>query len=197
MAWRRIAAGGHRAMPWKNGGGSTAEIAIGPQGASVADAFDWRLSIATVAQDGPFSAFPGYDRLITLLAGRGMELRFDGAGRHTLEVPFRPLPFAGECRTECRLIDGACEDLNLMVARDRLAYRYDVLRPGAPWRLGARGALRLLFLFRGSARLDVTALGPRDTVVVDPPDDPPPIEPGPDALALLMLLSPAGQAAER
>jgi len=57
----------HKRMPWKNGGGETVEIAISPQGAGLAD-FDWRVSMATVASDGPFSVFPGIDR--TLDPGR-------------------------------------------------------------------------------------------------------------------------------
>ena len=52
-------------MPWKNGGGVTSELARSPQ----ADEFDWRLSVAEVATDGPFSQFPGIDRLLVLLSG--------------------------------------------------------------------------------------------------------------------------------
>ncbi|MBM7325185.1 HutD family protein, partial [Agrobacterium sp. S2] len=48
-------------MPWKNGGGVTTEIIVHPAKASMAD-FDWRISMANVAQDGPFSIFPGVDR---------------------------------------------------------------------------------------------------------------------------------------
>ena len=59
--------------PWKNGGGSTREIACWPQGADM-DSFGWRVSIATIAQAGPFSAFPGINRQIMLLAGDGVQL---------------------------------------------------------------------------------------------------------------------------
>ncbi len=52
----------YRRMPWKNGSGETAEIAIWPDGVAL-DAFDWRISMARVAADGPFSAFAGVDRL--------------------------------------------------------------------------------------------------------------------------------------
>ena len=51
------------AAPWKNGGGCTTEIAIAPPGASL-DAFEWRISLATIAASGPFSAFPGVDRTL-------------------------------------------------------------------------------------------------------------------------------------
>ncbi len=61
-------------MPWKNGAGRTTEIAVYPPGASL-DAFLWRVSIADVERDGPFSRFPGIDRTIVLLEGGGMRLR--------------------------------------------------------------------------------------------------------------------------
>eukprot|EP01042_Synura_sphagnicola_P007286 gene7286-9332_t len=34
-------------MPWKNGGGTTTEMAVAPEGASLND-FDWRISMAHV-----------------------------------------------------------------------------------------------------------------------------------------------------
>jgi len=43
------------AMTWKNGGGVTREIICQPLGAGMDD-FDWRVSIAHIASDGPFSA---------------------------------------------------------------------------------------------------------------------------------------------
>ena len=49
-----------RPAPWKNGGGSTTEIAVWPNGAGL-DEFDWRISLATITQSGPFSFFPGID----------------------------------------------------------------------------------------------------------------------------------------
>lgn len=192
MAWHRIEPARHRIMPWRNGAGSTAEIAIGPTGASIAGRFDWRLSLATVAQDGPFSAFPGYDRVIALLAGPGMELELDGGERHRLDRPFAPFAFAGERAVRCRLLGGTCEDLNLMVARDRLVHETTVLGPGGAWSMDpAREATRLLFLFRGSAMADGrVAIAPRDTVVVGPGEDAPRIVAAPAALALLAVLAP-------
>ena len=56
-----------RTTPWKNGGGSTTEIAVEPSGASL-DTFAWRISVARVAADGPFSEFPGIDRTLAVLA---------------------------------------------------------------------------------------------------------------------------------
>ena len=58
---RVLRAADYPRMPWKNGGGETAEILVEPAGAPL-DSFDWRLSMARVAADGPFSLFPGVER---------------------------------------------------------------------------------------------------------------------------------------
>ena len=62
-------------VPWRNGGGVTREVATGGSGE---EGFDWRISIADVEVPGPFSAFPGLDRTITLVGGERMDLVIDG-----------------------------------------------------------------------------------------------------------------------
>ena len=62
---------------WKNGGGVTREIVASPEGAPL-DAFDWRVSLADVSADGPFSSFPGVDRTLTVVEGAGMDLMVGG-----------------------------------------------------------------------------------------------------------------------
>ena len=97
--------------PWRNGGGSTRGLAAAPAGASVAD-FDWRVSIADVAADGPFSAFPGIARVIMLIDGPEMVLTVDGR-THRLG-PHDALAFPGAAETTCRVPSGPTRDLNLM-----------------------------------------------------------------------------------
>ena len=104
-------------QPWKNGAGLTREIAVGPRGAGHAD-FDWRISLAEVAADAPFSAFPGIDRCITLLRGAGMRLASsDGSVDHRLDQPLAPFRFSGSLALNATLIDGACSDFNVMTRR--------------------------------------------------------------------------------
>ena len=119
----------YRRMPWKNGAGRTTELASFPAGA-VLDAFDWRVSIADVDRDGPFSTFPGIDRTIVLLAGAGM--RLGGGGRAvTLRAPYEPHAFSGDDAIECTLIDGPVRDFNLMVRRGRATGEVAIVRGGA------------------------------------------------------------------
>lgn len=114
---------------WKNGAGTTREIAVEPSGAGTAD-FDWRLSLAEVEHDAPFSAFPGIDRCIVLLRGSGMALQpDDGTAAHELR-PLQPWSFAGERAVEARLSDGPCQDFNVMTRRGRWRADVRVLRHG-------------------------------------------------------------------
>ena len=114
--------------PWKNGGGATRELACWPLGAGI-DAFDWRVSVASVAASGPFSAYPGVDRQIMLLAGDGFHLQAPGGLLdHRLDQPWQPLAFAGELAVQCRLLGGASTDFNLMLRRGRWQGQLQVLR---------------------------------------------------------------------
>lgn len=102
--------------PWKNGGGITRQIACFPPDSGLED-FDWRLSTASVAQDGAFSPFPGIDRRLYILEGAGLDLGF---AAKTERLPLgRHIDFAGEAEVTGRLVDGPVTDFNIMVRRGR------------------------------------------------------------------------------
>ncbi len=103
--------------PWKNGGGSTRTLAVYPPGASLKD-FVWRVSLAEVAGSGPFSSFPGIDRMIALWSGNGMLLESPERPAHRLDRQLEPHEFAGEIRVQATLLAGLTTDFNLMVRRD-------------------------------------------------------------------------------
>ncbi len=112
---QHIKAETYRHMPWKNGGGETIEIAVFPEGAGT-DAFDWRVSMAAVASDGPFSGFLQIDRTLCLLTGHGICLQI-GRMTYTLDAKSPPLAFAGDVATTATLTDGPVTDLNVMTRR--------------------------------------------------------------------------------
>ncbi|HEY8026928.1 MAG TPA: HutD family protein [Burkholderiaceae bacterium] len=137
------------AVPWKNGGGVTRELACFPPGAGFDD-FTWRISIADVNATGPFSSFPGIDRIITLLDGDGMRLEFSDCKLHGLTEKLLPFSFPGEAQVHAELVGAPSRDFNLMLRRGRATGRVDVLRAsgiiasnnmliycvGGRWRLG-------------------------------------------------------------
>lgn len=134
-----------RVMPWKNGLGKTTEIAVEPEGAAIDD-FTWRVSIADVGASGPFSAFPGCDRVIVQLEGAPMTLVHDGVPTTlTRLVPHR---FAGEVETVGVLESPPARDFNVMVRRDRARAEVSVreLRAGesAPFTAGDANLVHVL-----------------------------------------------------
>lgn len=144
-----LAPADYRVMPWKNGGGTTREIIAHP---SDTTDFDWRLSIADIQVDGPFSSFPGYARTIMLLEGDGMRLHIDDAPAVTMNEKFRPLDFDGSSETYCTLTGGPIRDFNIISAKARITHTHQVIEhfPFAPASMA--GATILIFALRGSIR---------------------------------------------
>lgn len=162
-------------MPWKNGGGTTAEIALAPADADfAAGKFDWRLSLANIETDGPFSAFPGVDRTIMLVEGNGMVLTNAENVRMVLDRRYLPQDFPGEWSVDCRLLDGKVRDLNLMANRVRVRADWQVIaldRKAAP--VPAADTI-IAHALAGSFQLDgvgdrngPVALGTGDTLIAD------------------------------
>jgi hypothetical protein len=119
---RLIPAHDYRRERWRNGFGWTREIlrwssSVRPE---AADDWDWRLSIAEIERDGPFSTFDGVDRELVLLHGNGVRLRFDDGEVRDVEPPHGRVRFAGERTVSGELIDGPTHDFNLMWRRERI-----------------------------------------------------------------------------
>lgn len=117
MAVQKFAVDAIAPTPWKNGGGATREIAVWPPGAAM-ESFAWRISVADIADDGPFSAFPGVDRQIALLEGAGVHLQaHDDSFSHRLVRVGEPFAFSGDTAMHATLIDGPTRDFNVMTRR--------------------------------------------------------------------------------
>src|SRR5437763_703957 len=115
-----------RRMAWRNGAGRTTEIESHPRNAPL-DAFDWRISIADITRDAPFSRFPGIDRTIVMIAGAGVRLQ--GAGHDiSLQTPYKPYSFSGDVDMQCTLLGGPVRDFNLMLRRGRVNGKIAVVR---------------------------------------------------------------------
>ena len=99
-------------QPWKNGRGTTIELwRLEREGVLLA-----RLSRASVVEDGPFSLFPGIERNLTVLTGRGF--RLSGAGQDFRCDPLVPVAFAGDISLMAtETADMPSDDFNVMTAR--------------------------------------------------------------------------------
>ena len=129
------------AIPWKNGGGLTREVAVHPPGSGLAG-FDWRVSIAEVRTRGPFSSFPGVDRCLAVLEGT-LSLAISGRDVLTLRADTPPVHFPGEAAVSAEPLGEAVADLNVMTRRGRCGAHMSrtVVRGAAPLRFRPGTAL--------------------------------------------------------
>lgn len=163
---RVVGAADCRRMPWKNGGGETIEIAISPEGAGLDD-FDWRLSMARVESDGPFSSFPGVDRTLAVLEGEGIVLDVEGSIPFSLNRDSHPLSFPADLPTRAALVAGPITDLNLMTRRGKAVHTMRRLSVRADSNISVEADEFLLFCLSGAVRIgevDALHLGPFDTL---------------------------------
>ena len=152
---RVIRPSAYRVMPWKNGGGATTEIFANPPSGD----FDWRVSIATVNADGPFSTFIGYERHIMTLSGEGMVLDIGGTGKFILE-PFRPFSFSGDAQVQGSLLRGTVLDFNLIVRRDFGHGTLRVVESSAGDKLGSKKSSYLVYILHGTCKAGSYELEP-------------------------------------
>lgn len=154
-------------MPWKNAGGITHEIAVHPEGAGL-DGFGWRISMAEVAVDGPFSRFEGVDRSLAVLSGAGIRLcRPDGSGP-VVDAAAGPVRFRGEDAVTGRLVAGPVLDFNVMTRRGAWVHRLRSLTLPGPGTIAARAAITAICCREGALSLPGhgLTLGPRDCVLL-------------------------------
>lgn len=160
----------YRTMPWKNGGGETTEIAVAPSGAGLSD-FDWRVSMAKVSGDGPFSIFPGIDRTLCVLDGNGITLGMEEQGAVRLDPASAPLLFPADIAVSAQLTDGPIIDLNVMTRRNRLTHTVRRLHIEHRMTLSVTGMPVILLCHTGTMRVEgkthATQLGPLDCLLLE------------------------------
>jgi len=173
---RILRASDYRRMPWRNGGGTTTEIAIMPEGAALSgERFLYRISIAEVASDGPFSRFEGYDRHIMLLEGDGMTIDCGAHGTIDLRTRLVPRSFSGDWDVAGELVGGAVRDFNVIVDRARASASLVAREVVGPETLAVGAGERCIVYVLSGALASARA---GDTIVADAP----------------LLLSPVGRA---
>ncbi|PBC01597.1 HutD family protein [Mesorhizobium sp. WSM3860] len=166
---RILRAAGYRVMPWKNGGGTTTEIAVSPDGAGIEE-FDWRISMARVETSGPFSSFAGIDRTLSVLEGDGIVLDIAGRPPARLTPGSAPLPFPGDVPTSATLIGGPITDLNVMTRRGRISHTVERLSVSGEVEIRPSDGTTIALPVGGSVTVltdTATSLGSLDALVLD------------------------------
>jgi len=149
----------HLVMPWPNGRGTSYEIACDTPGRA---GWTWRVAIAPVPEEGPFSHFEGIHRRMIVFEGGTMVL---DVGGETLRCPPGVVvEFPGDVPTTATLPDGPIVDLNLMTRRG--VADGTMRHATAP---GPLGACDVIMITSETATIEVDgvahALARRDAVV--------------------------------
>jgi environmental stress-induced protein Ves len=92
-------------QPWADGGGTTRELLQAADGS-------WRVSLADVDAEGPFSSFAGRHRLLTVVDGPVLRLVVDGD--ESLVEPRRPFAFDGGAEVSASVPEGPVRVLNVI-----------------------------------------------------------------------------------
>jgi len=166
---RILRASDHKRMPWKNGKGETVEIAVFPAAATVDD-FDWRISMATVAEDGLFSVFADIDRTLSILTGDGIELSVEREPDRVLRPDTPSHAFPADAVTSARLLSGPITDLNVMTRRGKFSHRVAMLSADRCVVTSDNSDLTLVLVTSDLMLKDGTSLGAYDAILLHPGD---------------------------
>jgi environmental stress-induced protein Ves len=156
----RLNPGQYRRTPWKNGGGTTVDIAEQDD--------VWRFGRTPIIVPGPFSDYTGFDRMQVLVAGSGLVLETPN-GEIDVGTPFKPVRFAGETPIRSRLEAGPVEVVNLIGARAAVRIDLQVLREAATLACGAGAHLAYATLGPATLAIDgeMQALAPDHALRID------------------------------
>lgn len=130
------------AVPWKNGGGLTREVAVHPPGSGLGN-FDWRVSLAEVRRGGPFSTFTGVDRQMAVISGR-LELSIADRETVSLSSDSTPVSFSGDLPASAEPVQPPVIDLNVMTRRGAFVARLRRCRASASATLRLKAQITLV-----------------------------------------------------
>ncbi|MEI9410779.1 HutD family protein [Mesorhizobium salmacidum] len=187
---RVLRATDYRVMPWKNGGGTTTEIAVSPDGAGLDD-FDWRVSMARVERSGPFSNFAGIDRTLSVLEGEGIVLDVAGRPPQRVTAASQPFSFPADQPTSAALIAGPITDFNVMTRRSRILHSVERLAISTAAEIPAEAGSTLILCHRGHAIFPGAApirVGPLDTLLLGPDASVLRVQPAPDVTLFVIRI---------
>ncbi len=156
----------YQTKPWKNGKGMTHDIFLSPEN-SDHSGFDLRFALSPITEAGPFSSFPGADRIITLIEGRALELDFDG---HIERLePLQSLRFDTGLAPMGHPVGGPVRVVNVMARRGVWDIESCAVVDHATLCCGSDELLFLIALSEGwcvGAGADAQVLEPLSTVIV-------------------------------
>ena len=135
---RHLTPADYRTMPWANGRGVTVEMLRVEAGG----ALKWRLSRASVVEDGGFSIFPEVNRSLTVISGPGFDLV--GPMGVLPARPLIPVAFPGDVPIRAVGVTAPSDDFNVMTARGLPLPQVQVVQDNAIFAAGGTVAVLAL-----------------------------------------------------
>lgn len=148
-------------MPWKNGKGTTAQIAIGPDDAIFPENFSWRISSAEVNSNDPFSQFEGCERLLVITKGAGLLLNGEKLAHGEV------LEFSGETPIDAELVEGPIVDLGVIYRSEKIRAQMKVLDLSNNSFLNFESGIHFIYCLHGMMQLGDLIIHAEDTVRIE------------------------------
>ena len=146
---------------WKNGRGSTHEIAVSHEGGD----YDWRLSMADIVESGPFSLFPGMERILVLLTGSEIGINHQGRPLEQSLPLFTPYQFSGDWQTSATIHDKG-SDFNLIYRRDKFVGSIELINSDTQSKLIQTMDMTAVFCLQGKIKTEHEELCPMDSLLI-------------------------------
>ena len=156
---RHLTAADYKTMTWANGKGVTVEMLKVEENGQLL----WRLSRASVVENGDFSRFPGIERNLTVISGPGFDLL--GGELHLKAKPLLPVAFPGDTPIRAEAVTTPSDDFNVMTARHLARPEVGVITGTAQ----LRGGDTLAIFALTAARVNGLTLAPYDLLLTDEP----------------------------
>lgn len=157
----------YQRLKWKNGLGRTEQIDIFPEDSLFHESrFTWRMSTAPVTESGPFSLFPGYQRLFIVIEGPGINLYHEKNNQNL--IAFTPYHFAGDLKTRGDLINGSIQDFNFIYRPDLVSIHYEIIKMNhqEPLSWVTKEEFNFLFVAQGSLQSSNFTIKKRETLKI-------------------------------
>lgn len=116
----------YKRLTWNNPVGYSDEIARNEESTDLYE-FNWRIAIDDIVQDGPFTVFPGYTRIMSVLEGSNMQVVFNGVYENIIQT-YDYVRCEGEMLGVGTLLSGPIRDLNLLYNNERYTGHFQWLQ---------------------------------------------------------------------
>ena len=157
----------HILMPWKNGKGITHEIAKSCDENGII----WRLSLAKITQDGPFSTFPNLSRISIVISGEGMRLIETNTDAKVLALLHKPTLFSGDQPIEAQLINGPVQNFNIIYDPTKTKSTVHILKGPESNKLSTKNGKKIaIYCLSGTLTINQKNINQHETALLIGPD---------------------------